>query len=140
MTTNFQKTLNTNNSLKRKFIDSSNGDSDTDYGVDSDIKQPVKIRNSTNTRNAVDLTLLDQLLQQQLQIQLLQKKLYTCRNEVDVEEVKTRYLKLDLNNEQVKNSEFMDEKNVLSKKLYQRSLMVGIEFSLILAVVVYHFI
>ncbi len=64
-------------------------------------------------------------IQQQHQYLKAQKTIYNLKNEIDTEEVRSRYLKLDLNNAQVKIVE-MKQKLLKNQKDIHRSMIINI--------------
>lgn len=111
----YQKELKNNDDDKKHFINSNISDIDSDSGSESEIEQPLKIVSRKKKSSHIDTMLMEHLISQQKAFLKAKSKIYKLRNEIDTEEVKTRYIKLDLNNAQVK----IDELNHFQKKFYQ---------------------
>jgi len=114
---NFQNTLSTNNEMKQNFVESKQNDSssedDSDSGSDCDhIKISSQFRNKNKNKNLENM-LLEQSIIQQNAFLKAQKTIYKLKSEIDSEEVKTRYLKLDLNSLQVELREEIDKNKIL---------------------------
>jgi hypothetical protein len=108
---NFQRSLNEDVDEKNRFINAEVEESDEDSESEGiRIVAPKK----TKKRSQIDTMLMEQLIAQQKAYLKAQKTIYKLRNEIDTEEVKTRYIKLDLNNAQVKVDEL-----TLSQKEYR---------------------
>jgi hypothetical protein len=93
----FQKKLTSDQDTQESFISNSHAET----------KTPER-KNSTSQEKIyknIEQMLFDKLEQQYKKLSAMQKKLYELQNENNIEEVKSRYLKLDLNNAQVENSE-----------------------------------
>jgi hypothetical protein len=114
---NFQNTLSTNNEMKQNFVESKQNDSssedDSDSGSDCDhIKISSQFKNKNKNKNLENM-LLEQSIIQQNAFLKAQKTIYKLKSEIDSEEVKTRYLKLDLNSLQVELREEIDKNKIL---------------------------
>jgi hypothetical protein len=91
---------------------------------DSEEKQEIRVLapRRKNKKGRMDELLMEQLLFQQKQTLKAQKKIYELQTEIYTEEVKTRYIKLDLNNLQVKNEEIKDKLSKTKVKLSQSEI------------------
>ena len=105
----FQKNLNEDTELKSSYINAENSESDSDYSDDNnDPKNECKIifpNRSKNKNIDTSQELLSQLIKQHQVISNTQKKMYKLKSELDKEEITSRYIKLDLNNTQIKLEE-----------------------------------
>jgi hypothetical protein len=71
----------------------------------------------TKKGNAIDTMLFEQTVSQQKAYLKAQKTIYRLQSEIDTEEVKTRYLKLEMNNLQVK----------LDDEVMKNKIMIGVQ-------------
>ena len=102
--TDFQKNLSEDNEMQSSFISS------------SDVKTPErKKQTAEKIYKSTEQMFVDKLEEQYKKLSSMQKKLYALQNENNIEEVKSRYLKLDLNNAQVENDEL---------KSYRRNFVI----------------
>jgi hypothetical protein len=101
---NFQANLNSDRDAKQQYIDKQVDTEDESITDDSDVEEPIKIIASRKKggKSGLDKMLLEQTISQQNLYLKAQKTISKLRTEIDIEEVKTRYLKLDMNNLQVK--------------------------------------
>lgn len=103
----FQHSLNENTDEKNQFINSKI-QSDSDIEIESDSESESETvtltipPKKTKRENHIDFLLMEQLIKQQKAYLKAQKTIYKLQTEIDTEEVKTRYIKLDLNNAQVR--------------------------------------
>jgi hypothetical protein len=114
----FQKKINEDNDIKSSYISSSalNFDSDSE----SDAYKIVIPKN--NRKKNIDTTsqeLLFQLLKQHKKLLKTQKRMYKLQSEFDKEEIKGRYVKLDLNNAQVSVEESKEKLKINSDLLFK---------------------
>lgn len=124
---NYQKTLNDSAESKKRFLES-----ETPYESESDSSESekeVKVQKTVTKHrkvsNGIDMLLMEQYIQQQHQYLKAQKTIYKLKNEIDTEEVRSRYLKLDLNNAQVKIVE-MKQKLLKNQSHIHRSFIINI--------------
>jgi hypothetical protein len=132
----FQKRLAKDTEMKRQFVDSNGDDEvydevykDKDYipsdnsdsdSSDSEDECQTNIKITKNRKNTnIDNELFHQLVAQQKKYTKAMKKIYKLKSEIDVQEIKERYLKLDLNNAQVKTTEAEDELAEIKKTLWK---------------------
>ena len=108
----FQRSLNTDEDAKRHFVDA---DVDEDSDEDSESPQIQISAPKPKKKNNVDSILIAQLISQQQAYNKAQKIIYKLKTEIETEEVKTRYIKLDLNNAQVKIEELTEKNKTMSK-------------------------
>lgn len=116
----YQRELDNDNEVKNSFINSSHNDS-TDEDSDNEssdnaigiIPLPKKHKSSR-----LDNMLMEQLIKQQKSYLNAQKTIYKLKNEIETEEIKTRYLKLDLNNSQVKADETIEDNKKLKQDIF----------------------
>lgn len=93
--------LDLDQDIKDKFIYNSFEDSENEKTPD------VKI--SKENHNSINVYLLENLLQKQNDFLILTKRNSKLKSDLRLEEIKSRYLKLDLNNEYIKVSESLKE-------------------------------
>jgi predicted RNase H-like nuclease (RuvC/YqgF family) len=109
--------------MQYQFVNNETPDTDTDTDTESDSESSkglnIRIGNTKNNRNRnseMGANLLQQVLIQQNKVEKLQRKLFKIEKENEVEEVKSRYLKLDFNNLQVKVENCKEEIVIIKKK------------------------
>lgn len=126
-----QQNLDKKDSFKRDYVDANNTEEDEIFADGSDsedeVSKPIQL-NMVNPHsrkgNTNDLITAQYIIQQD-QLMKAQKKISKLQNEIDVEEVKRRYLNLDLVNIQVKHDEVQE---LLTKKYNEiNDLMVVLE-------------
>ena len=107
----FQQELDNNEDMRQGYINSKDN-SDTSSESEDDILTPkygnVPVYTTKSIKPIKQSTknlLLRELIKQQKLTMKAEKQNMRLQNEIDLEEVKTRYLKLDLNNAQVKLEE-----------------------------------
>ena len=111
----FQKTLDDDADMQSNFIYAEVESSDSETEA-CKIVLPKRPKNKhSDTRHE----LLFQLLHQNKIISKTQKKLYKLQAEIDTKEVSMRYIKLDLNNTQVKFEETKTKLHTCKKELVQ---------------------
>ena len=116
----FQKVLNEDDGMKSSYVNAENeSDSETDDTCKIVIPRSKKKNHNTSQE------LLFQLIRQNQILSKTQKKL-------DKEEVTARYIKLDLNNKQVKLDETNDKFKVCKKELKHARIENWIVRSLVL--------
>jgi hypothetical protein len=109
----YQRNLNDDREAKQHFVEAEDND-ETD--ASSEEEEHVKIvAPRRKKKSTIDAMLLSQSISLQQDCLKAQKTIYKLRSEIDTEDVKTRYLKLDLNNLQVK----LDEELVKNKVLFR---------------------
>jgi len=113
---NFQRSLNENDDEKNHYL-SNQIENDIENDLENDLSEeeseilsPKKSKTKTSKTKSSKTTKVDAMLMEQLIIQQkaylkAQRTIYKLRNEIDTEEVKNRYVKLDLNNAQVRIGE-----------------------------------
>lgn len=109
----FQKKLDKDNSIKHTFISKEVDSSESDSDSVEIIMPKIKRKKNSDTNNE----LLFQLLHQSQLLSKTQKKMYKLQCEIDKDEISTRYIKLDLNNAQVKIEDLKDRFSVCKKTL-----------------------
>ena len=99
---NYQRSLDEDQEEKRRFADV-----EEDTESESESEEAIKIvpPKKAKKRSQIDTMLMEQLIAQQKAYLKAQKTIYKLRTEIDTEEVKTRYVKLDLNNAEVRITE-----------------------------------
>ena len=113
----YQQELDKNKETKESFI---NADNESISDSSSD-EEPCKliIPKRKNKKSDTSSELLSQLINQHKDLSLAQKKLFKFKNELNALEITSRYVKLDLNNAQVKieenNIKFKEYKDTLYK-------------------------
>ena len=102
-----QDELSHNRDVRNDFINASNESSDDSQ---SDMSESCRIVVPKHRRKRDPSSLLmERLVAQQEQYLRSQRKVYKLKGEIDTNEVRERYLKLDLNNAQVKVEELEKE-------------------------------
>jgi hypothetical protein len=104
----YQKTLDSNKDMKTSFIDAEVDESESEDDRCEIIIPKRKKKRGIDTGHE----LLFQLIDQHKVLVKTQKKMYKLQAELDKEEISTRYIKLDLNNTQVK----LEDSNVKLKE------------------------
>ena len=108
----FQKVLNEDDGMKSSYV---NAENESDSESDDTCK--IVIPRSKKKNHDTSQELLFQLIRQNQILSKTQKKMYELQAELDKEEVTARYIKLDLNNTQVKLDETKDKFKVCKKEL-----------------------
>lgn len=124
---NFQRYLDVNEDEKRHFV---NNEVVSDSDEESDtikIVHPKKYKK----KNGVDIMLMEQLISQQNAYLKAQKEIYKLHTEIDTEEIKTRYLKLDLNNTQV-NVELLTKQRDESSQKYLKIVIFNLSIAFLM--------
>lgn len=114
---NFQQNLSSNQEDKKHYVDAENQDSD--YSSDDEITEQCHRKGPRCDTNysvknrgkgdSINFLLMDQLVEQQKNNLKAQKKIFQLKNTIDVADVKDRYLKLDLNNAEVRVAELTEK-------------------------------
>ena len=134
----FQKNINEDSEVKNAFIKAENVNSDSDSEYDSDNKCKIIIPKSKNKNKDTSQELLAQLMNQNQVLAKMQKKFYKLKTEMDREEITSRYIKLDLNNVQVKLDENKEKLNIVKKQL-KNSRIENLSFRVIvISYIVFH--
>lgn len=109
----FQKVLDEDAGMKSSYVHAEN---DSDYESEDDACKIVIPRaNKKHTDTSKEL--LFQLIRQNQVLSRTQKKMYELQSELDKEEITSRYIKLDLNNTQVKLDETKEKFKACKKEL-----------------------
>jgi hypothetical protein len=127
---NFQRSLNENAEEKNQFINAGNSDSDSES--ESETVRLV-LPKKTKREHPIDAMLMEQLIKQQKAYLKAQKTIYKLQTEIDTEEVKTRYIKLDLNNAQVR----IEELNKYVMKFYYACAVIFFLFTVFSARIIF---
>lgn len=126
---NLGKSLNTDKEVRKDYIEGNVLSSDTSSDSSSDSEEDTakivikKKKRKKNNKKESSMDLLERLIQQQQDFLKVQKKVYKLESEITIEETKSRYIKLDLNNAVVK----YEEETEKSKKLEKTLLCARIE-------------
>jgi hypothetical protein len=126
---NFQDNLIKDNETKCQFIDKKVDSEEEESSSEEESLKIVAPRRKAG-KGGLDKMLLEQSIAQQNAYLKAQKAIYKLKSEIDIEEVNTRYLKLDLNNIQVS----LDEEKEKNKVLYLTQVE---NWSLRIAIVLY---
>ena len=114
----YQKQLDDDEEVKISFVDASNNESESESESENEGCKIIFPKNKQR-RNDTSQELLYQLLIQNKKHAKVQKRLYELQSELDREEVRGRYAKLELNNVQVAVDEAKEQikttKNILFK-------------------------
>jgi hypothetical protein len=123
----FQVNLDSDKEAKNMFIDKEvRSDSDKCSSEDEDRVKIISHRKS-GKKGAIETMLFERMVSQQHEFLRAKKTIYRLHSEIDIEEVKTRYLKLDLNNLQVQlDGEILKNKNTSVVHLENMTLRVVI--------------
>lgn len=119
---NFQRSLDENEDEKRHYVNAEVEESESDDSEsENEEQEAIKIvaPRKQKKKSNVDTMLMEQLISQQKSYLKAQRTIYKLRTEIDTEEVKTRYLKLDLNNAEVRISELTTTHQTIEKKFYK---------------------
>jgi hypothetical protein len=129
-----QKNIKNSDSIKQNFINAHVSDSEGSESEMEDKKRPIKTPHTIKNISTIDMLIMEQYIDIQRQYLKSQKTIYKLKNEIDTEDVKTRYLKLDLNNAQV---EIADLKIALDKssKSLSKSMMFNAGFIMFFLVI-----
>jgi hypothetical protein len=111
---NYQKNLDKSEENKKHYVQA---EVDSDYDSSSDEEKAPSIAKSSN--HPLSGKLFQRLLEQQEANMRAQKLIYKLRKEIDTEEVQTRYIKLDLNNAQVKIGELEEKARCAETELFK---------------------
>lgn len=103
---------------------SSESDSESEKEV---VFKPTKVQKKSKTNNKIDMMLMEQLVEQQKDNLKAQKKIFKLKNEIDKNEVHDRYLKLDLNNANLKVEELNATCSMYQKR-FGASIMLNFLF------------
>jgi hypothetical protein len=119
---NFQSNLDNSKESKQSFVDNEIVSDDSDSENE---QEQVKIitQRKNKGKNGLDTMLLEQSITQQNAYLKAQRTIYKLRSEIDVEEVKLRYLKLDLNNVQVKLDEQIEKNKILNNTNIENTIL-----------------
>jgi hypothetical protein len=100
-----QRNLDRNQDFRSTFISAENSDSDSSESESCKIVLPKKRRKKVDTSQE----LLFQLIKQNKNLSKTKKKMYSIQADLDKEEIKSRYVRLDLNNAQVECQEVTEK-------------------------------
>jgi hypothetical protein len=111
----FQTNLDSDKEVKNMFVAKENIESEDESNSEEEdehikIIAPRKIKKGS----AIDTMLFEQTIAQQKAYLKSQKTIYRLQSEIDTEEVKTRYLKLELNNLQVRLDDEVVKNKIMS--------------------------
>ena len=127
-----QNNLNNDDEVKSSYINSKLSESESDSSDSESEKCKVIIPRRKKHFNA-NQELLTQVFTLQQTVSKLHKKMYKIKGEIDSEEIKSRYTKLDLNNLQIKKESLL--KDIKDLKLaYQQSNTENMLFRFFLCV------
>jgi hypothetical protein len=113
----FKKVLDNNYDVKYDYVNADNESEDSE--ADSEACKIIIPSRPKKKYTDTSQELLFQLLKQNQILSNTQKKMYKLQGELDKEEIITRYIKLDLNNSQVKLEETNDELKIYKNKFSQ---------------------
>lgn len=133
----FQKKLSMDEDQKEHFISAGTEEPASDSSESEAPKELKIVAARKRKRTSVNGILMDQLIEQQVAYLKSQKRLYKLQKNIDVEEVKTRYIKLDLNNAQVKISDLEDSVKEYSLEFLRAKSEVWVMRVLIFVYLVY---
>jgi hypothetical protein len=114
---NFKKNLDNDKQEQNFFVNSEVSDEDDDNNLsDTDILENETITIVPSSK--MDSVLLQQLFKQQNVVLNAQRTIYKLKNEINKEELKMRYLKLDLNNTECDLENSQEQASDLQLELY----------------------
>jgi hypothetical protein len=126
----YQHDLDSNVQARREFVEAEN-ESEPE-------NQQIRIyAPKQNKKNHIEEMMLQQFISQQQEYLLAQKKIYKLKTTINTEEVKTRYLKLDLNNVQVDLEKSSNKCKEYENQLYHNKIEVWTTRILLLIYVLY---
>ena len=105
----FQTNLAVDSEKKNLYVNA-----EIDSEEDDDQEKIISVSKSKK----IDNIMMQELILQQKRTLQAHKKIYKYKNELDTQEVKMRYLKLDLNNATLERDNFKEDNNVLKHNLY----------------------
>jgi len=112
-----QENLRKRIDLQREFVNNDVSSTDEeDFSPDETENIRVSFPKRKTKHNSIDY-LLQELVNQQKYFLASQRKVMRLKCEMETEEVKTRYLKLDLNNTQIQGQELKEQLNDCTEKL-----------------------
>jgi len=124
---NYQRDIDADHEVKRSFVDAGNETDEESDGEDEYGNLPIQIVSQQPKKKAhIDVMLMAQLTAQQKETFRAQKIIGKLRAQIESDEIRTRYLKLDLNNAQVKAEEETVKTKDLSTKLIKAQLEIWI--------------
>jgi hypothetical protein len=115
----FQRSLDENEEEKRRYVDAELQSEEDDSNSEEEEAIKIVAPKKSRKRSPIDTMLMEQLISQQKEYLKAQKTICKLRTEIDTEEVKTRYIKLDLNNAQVKIAELTELEKNYRRKYHQ---------------------
>lgn len=127
----FQKNLKNNKEIQSDYLSAEFEDDEDDEQDEVRVVIPNKKRVDPSTE------LLNQLIKQNEALSNAQKKSYKLQSELDKEEIISRYIKLDLNNIQVKLDEMSTKMKIYKKSLFQAKVENWVTRMLILLYMVW---
>jgi hypothetical protein len=115
----FQTNLDSDKEVKNMFVNKERDEVSEDESISDEeevVQEHIKIMAPRKNKkgSAIDAMLFEQTISQQKAYLKAQKTIYRLQSEIDTEEVKTRYLKLELNNLEVKLGEEVSKNKILS--------------------------
>lgn len=131
----FQKQLSQHESNKQNFVNA-----EVESSSESEQEEVRIVPSRRRKKDNLNIMLMEQLLHQQNSNVRAQKKIYELQSEIDVEEVKKRYLTLDLNNAQVQAEEEKNKRVKTQKELFYSRAENWITRFIILLYIVYMFL
>lgn len=134
----FQANLDADKEAKNNFVEkeSSRVDSSSEESCSDEEQIKIVAPRKTKKGSAIDTMLFEQTIAQQKAYLKSQKTIYRLQSEIDTEEVKTRYLKLELNNLQVRlDDEVLKNKSMNSVQLENIVLRGFLMFYIVWSVV-----
>jgi hypothetical protein len=112
----FQKIINEDQEIRSSYIQAEN-DSDSEEEEEEESCKIIIPPRPKSKHTDTSKELLFEMIRQNTILLKTQKKMYKIQAELDKEEVSSRYLKLDLNNIQVKLEETNDKIKIYKKEL-----------------------
>lgn len=114
---NLQNKLSHSIDNRNDFLNASNSSAESDSDSESQRSCRIVVPKYHRKKDPSTL-LLEQLVAQQQAFLKSQRKVYKLKGEIDTNEVRERYLKLDLNNAQVEVEELKEKKKNTEKNMF----------------------
>lgn len=117
----FQKKLDSNEENKHHFVHAEVDSDSEEVLSDDDCSPAITISHSkkkNSDKDPISNKMFQRLLEQQEALAKAQKLVYKLKSDLNTEEIQARYVKLDLNNAQVKIEELETRQKDIERQLY----------------------
>jgi hypothetical protein len=118
---NYQKKLDKDEEVKRHYVEAELSESDSDLSSDEEESPAItisQVKRKKDLKDPISSKLFQRVLELQETNMKAQKAIFKLRNELNTEEIQARYVKLDLNNAQVKIGELETKGQLTERELY----------------------